>query len=281
MTGDTGKDKDKDKVRRTDLTLLTWNMNHWRQSVASRADAWDHLAGTLADDTGWDVALLQECAPPDDWPHPILWVGIDRYGWGTAVTARNGALREVVLEDDSHPGCVIAAEVTLGGTAFTVASVYGRQEHTKRIDGEPYGMRYAITAVHRMLSDLTPLIDQRGRRRRPEALVLAGDLNISTQLPPPDRERHAGLLRRCAELGLTDGWTVSPDAERAPDCDCAAAPGCGHVRTHTHNRSTRPWQLDYVLANRALEFISCRTVIDGSTWDRSDHAPVVAGLALR
>ena len=40
---------------------------------------------------------------------------------------------------------------------------YGRQEHTKEVDGEPYGLKYAITAVHRMLSDLTPLIDQRGR----------------------------------------------------------------------------------------------------------------------
>jgi endonuclease/exonuclease/phosphatase family metal-dependent hydrolase len=60
-----------------------------------------------------------------------------------------------------------------------------------------------------------------------------------------------------------------------------AAPDCGHVRTHTHNRSQRPWQLDYVFANRALEFTSCRTVIDAHTWERSDHAPVVAELQLK
>ena len=88
------------------------------------------------------------------------------------------------------------------------------------------------------------------------------------------------MLRRCEELGLTDGWTVSPDAERAEDCDCADAPGCGHVPTHTHNRSARPWQLDSVLANRALRFESCRTIIDDATWQRSDHAPVVARLAV-
>ncbi len=263
------------------LTLVTWNLNHWRQSAASRADAWEYLAGELAEQVEWDVALLQECTPPPDWPYPILWSELETYGWGTAVTTRNGTLRPVALEDDSHPGCVVAAEVALDGQAFTLASLYGRQEHTKEVDGEPYGLKYAITAVHRMLSDLTPLIDQRGRRRRPEPLVLAGDLNISTQLSPPDRERHAGLLRRCAELGLTDGWTVSPDAQRAPDCDCVAAPDCGHVRTHTHNRSTRPWQLDYVFANRALEFTSCRTVIDAHTWQRSDHAPVVAELTLK
>jgi exonuclease III len=262
------------------LTLVTWNLNHWRQSPESRAAAWDYLAGPLADLVDWDVALLQECSPPADWPHPMLWTELEQYGWGTGVTARRGALRSVTLEDDSHPGCIVAAELDLNGQLVTLASLYGRQEHAKQVDGERYEMKYAITAVHRMLSDLTPLIDQRGRRRRPTPLVLAGDLNVSTQLAPPDRERHAGILRRCEELGLTDGWTVSPDAVRAEDCDCADTPGCGHVRTHTHNRSARPWQLDYVLANRVLRFDSCRTVLDDVTWQRSDHAPVVARLTL-
>jgi endonuclease/exonuclease/phosphatase family metal-dependent hydrolase len=35
-----------------------------------------------------------------------------------------------------------------------------------------------------------------------------------------------------------------------------------------------------VLANRALRFTSCRTVVDDATWQLSDHAPVVAHLTL-
>ena len=264
------------------LTVLTWNLNHWRQSAASRAAAWEHLDRVLAEAVDWDVALLQECAVPDTWPHPVLWSGVDTLGWGTAVTARRGTLRPVALEDDSHPGCIVAAELTLDGAvpSVTVASLYGRQEHAKQVDGERYPLSYAVTAVHRMLSDLTPLVDHRSRRQRPSPLVLAGDLNVSTQIGGPDRARHAGTLQRFTDLGLTDGWSVSPDAERAPDCDCPAAPGCGHVRTHRHNRSERPWQLDYVFANRALRFTSCRTVVDDATWELSDHAPVVARLEV-
>jgi len=258
------------------LTVVTWNLNHWRQSQETRAEAWEYLAGPLAEQVDWDVALLQECAPPKDWTYPLSSSEIDGLGWGTAVTVRNGELRRVLLEDDSHPGCLVVADVEHGGLTSTVVSIYGRQEHTKEVDGEAFALPFSVSAVHRQLSDLTPVIDHRGRRRARTPLVIGGDLNVTTQLPRIDRVRHVGTLRRFAELGLTDGWTVSPDAVRAEDCDCDAAPDCGHVRTHTHNRSTRPWQLDYVFANAAAKFVSCRTVIDERTWQRSDHAPVVA-----
>lgn len=131
-----------------------------------------------------------------------------------------------------------------------------------------------------MLSDLTPLIDARSRRSVPRPLVLGGDLNVSTQATGPDRARHAGVLQRFADLGLVDAWLESPDAIRAPDCDCPDAPTCGHVRTHTHRRSERPWQLDHVFANRALRLTSCRTVADDVSWALSDHAPIVATYAV-
>jgi hypothetical protein len=105
------------------LRVVTWNLNHWRQSVGSRAEAWEYLGGELAEEIDWDVALLQECTPPADWPHPMLWSELEQYGWGTAVTVRRGTLRPVTLEDDSHPGCVVVAEVDRGTQPFTVASL--------------------------------------------------------------------------------------------------------------------------------------------------------------
>jgi endonuclease/exonuclease/phosphatase family metal-dependent hydrolase len=195
------------------------------------------------------------------------------------VVARTGEVRRIELEDDSHPGCVVAADVRLdGGARHTAISLYGLQEYRKHIDGEPYRLRYAVTAVHRILSDLTPLIDLHGRSRVKRPLVLGGDLNVSSQIDPPDRRRHREVLERFAGLGLKDTWAAAPDSIRAPDCTCEDQP-CRHVRTHTHGRSPRPWQLDYVFANPAWKPISAETHLDEDTWTRSDHAPVVVRLA--
>ena len=84
------------------------------------------------------------------------------------------------------------------------------------------------------------------------------------------------MLERFTSLGLPDAWTVSPDKMPTPDCVCTDAPGCGHVRTHTHRHSAKPWQDDYVVVNRWLRVTSCRTVMDDGSWRPSDHAPMVA-----
>jgi hypothetical protein len=259
------------------LTVVSWNMNHWQNSPAAREAGWEYLFGPLAEETGWDIALLQECLPSRALPR-CVWAPVRDLAWGTAVVARSGIVRRIDLEDDSHPGCAIAADVTLdGGARCTAVSMYGLQEFRKHIDGEPYRLRYAVTAVHRILSDLTPLIDLHGRSRVKRPLVLGGDLNVSSQIDPPDRRRHREVLERFAGLGLQDAWAAGPDSSRAPDCICADDP-CRHVRTHTHRRSSRPWQLDYVFVNSAWKPISAEACIDRSTWSRSDHAPVAVRL---
>jgi endonuclease/exonuclease/phosphatase family metal-dependent hydrolase len=85
------------------------------------------------------------------------------------------------------------------------------------------------------------------------------------------------VLERFAGLGLTDAWVAAHQAMVAPDCDCADEP-CRHVRTHTHRRSVRPWQLDYVFTNATWDVDAITTAIDEHTWSRSDHAPVVVSL---
>lgn len=180
------------------VTVVTWNMNHWQNSNAAQQSAWDYLHGPLAAQTGWDVALLQECAPPEPSARCVF-APVRDHAWGSAVLVRAGSIRRIELEDDSHPGCVVAAEVTReNGTTITAVSLYGLQEYARRIDGECYDVRYAVTAVHRMLSDLTPLIDQHSRHRTKRPLLLGGDLNISSQIDPPDRGRHLEVLERCA-----------------------------------------------------------------------------------
>jgi endonuclease/exonuclease/phosphatase family metal-dependent hydrolase len=260
------------------VRVVSWNLDHWQGSRERRAAAWRYLDGPLVEELQWDVALLQECVPP---PHrtDCLFRPVRNGPWGTAIVTRGAPLHTLELEDDSLPGCLVAAEVDLGERGnVTVVSLYGLNDFPKRVGDETSPHRYAITGVHRLLSDLTPLIDLRGRVRAPRPLILAGDLNVSTQLDPPDRERHRNVLERFASLGLTDAWNVSPDKLPAEDCSCADAPTCGHVRTHTHRRSAKPWQDDYVFVNRRLRVTSCRTVIDDLTWDRSDHAPVATIL---
>lgn len=101
------------------LRVISWNLAHWMRKPPVRAAAWRHLAESLAQSCSWDVALLQECRPPEDWPHPILWLPLGRLDWGTAVTVRRDdpaavdGLRAIALEDDSHPGAVVAARIAL------------------------------------------------------------------------------------------------------------------------------------------------------------------------
>jgi endonuclease/exonuclease/phosphatase family metal-dependent hydrolase len=260
------------------VRVVSWNLDHWQGSAERRAEAWRYLDDTLAQELDWDVALLQECVPPAV-RAGVVFRPVRGGPWGTAVVTRGAEVRHCDLEDDSLPGCLVAAEVDLGERGeLTVVSMYGLNEFRKWAGEQTSAYRYTITSAHRLLSDLTPLIDLRSRVRSPRPLVLAGDLNVSTQLDPPDRERHANALERFASMGLTDAWEVSPDKVPADDCVCADAPGCGHVRTHRHRNSAKPWQDDYVFVNRRLTVVSCRTIIDEHTWQRSDHAPVAAIL---
>jgi hypothetical protein len=116
-------------------------------------------------------------------------------------------------------------------------------------------------------------------------LIVGGDLNCSTQLPPPDRQRHANLFDRIASLGLIDLLERTRAGRQAePDCPCDNAPNCGHVRTHKHRMSDLPWQDDYLFATPTLaeRLTTCYAVHDDDPdpWSLSDHCPVVAVFDL-
>jgi exonuclease III len=138
---------------------------------------------------------------------------------------------------------------------------------------------YTVTTVHRFLSDLTPLLDTLSKR----GVILAGDLNISTQWLGPHRSRHRNALERFATMGLVDCLALGrPARPKLEGCPCEDMPCC-HVRTQRHPRSPVPWQTDYMFVSESLvSRVQACSVIDGGTpnpWELSDHCPIVLDIA--
>ena len=253
------------------IRIVSWNMSHWQQTPAQRAAAWDYL-GSLHP----DFALLQEAVPRDDLAptHCVYRPGGigNRRPWGSAVISFAGPITEVVELPASpsaqpvplqhtYPGSVAVALCEPG---LTLISAYGLIENG-----------YAVATVHKQLSDLTPLFDSKFGRR----VVLAGDLNVSTQLKEPDRSRHRNARERFGTLGLTECLGLErPSRERLADCPCEDDP-CRHVRTQRHGNSDVPWQNDYFFVSRSLvATVQACFAADGGqadSWDLSGHCPVI------
>ena len=163
------------------LRIATWNMDHWRRSKDLREQAWDFLHRVAR----VDVALVQEAFPVGRGLSQVFReTGIrdDRVKppralqWGSAVVSYGPQLRPIehaigpfasapVDLLRTFPGSVAIAELEWE-PPIVVVSAYGIIDHG-----------YAESTVHRILSDLTPLIDE----RRGRGIIIAGDLNITTQ----------------------------------------------------------------------------------------------------
>jgi exonuclease III len=166
-----------------------------------------------------------------------------------------GALMDSGFLEESHPGCVKVADVHRadGSYVATLISIYG-------IHGDPAlnGVRYVPTTVHRMLSDLTPLLD---RSRR--SVIMGGDLNISPQIGYPDTRHHELVIDRIKAFGLVD---------------CLGRFHDDYVQTHRHPGSAQPWQDDWIFAGKRLaeSLRSCDADHSEEAWSLSDHCPVTA-----
>src|SRR5262249_23460870 len=146
----------------------------------------------------------------------------------------------------SHPGAVVAAEIDGPeiGAPITAISLYGLLERF-------LGTEYSITSLHRSLSDLTHLLDDRARRGR---IILGGDLNAS---PARWGTTHRVLFDRIESFGLESCLDYREQL------------------TPTH----RTVQIDYLFLSRELvPRLSASAVID--VGDLSDHSALVADLAL-
>jgi hypothetical protein len=239
--------------------LVTWNLNC---SFRERGDKpWRYL-----DSLQPHVALVQESYRP-----PIEGaIGAELGGtrpWGSWVVPYGEVtLDEILLEpvsnqtpgkggplEVSHPGAFAVADAHLPvGRIVTFASVYGMLAFSVR-----NGMRYAVTTLHRTLSDLTPILDV---YRTPAQVVLAGDLNVSPQIQEPDTAAHAAVIDRIKAFGLVDCLGQAHNGE--------------FVRTF--GKRETPFQGDWVFASPTLKCVRCEPVDTDEVWTLSDHCPVIA-----
>ncbi len=234
------------------IKLVSWNMDHWKTKKARRREAWDQLLLDLDP----DIALIQEAVPPPDLPPAltVLWHAApsSRIG-GTGIISR-WPLSEVPFAN-AYPGCLVVAEVALPGNhSLTVASLYGVLEK--------FGHRlFSVTTLHRMLSDLTPLLIDRRRD-----IVLGGDFNASLQVDAQHRNHsrsHAIFFDRVADFDLVD---------------CVSRFRPFPVQTWRPRRGLIPWQLDYLFVNAriARSLTACDVLDTPGLHPLSDHNPLVA-----
>lgn len=262
-------------------------MDYWRRSDDLRARAWDFLRERIRP----DVALVQEARPTGEFAGVVFREGgicDDRSGkakdlvWGSAVVSFGPSLRGIEHAQGpfrrepnpilrTYPGAVAVAEVE-SDEPLVVVSAYGLIDRG-----------YADATVHRVLSDLTPLIDE----RRARGMVIAGDLNVTTQWSAKHRSflkgRHAeclardrDLFGRFAALGFHNLVMRGEEEGPLPGCDCSEGIACRHVQTQRHERSVFPWQNDYVfVTSDLLDRNPALTVFDDeSVWELSGHCPI-------
>lgn len=241
------------------IKVVSWNMAH-------RSAAWDCLLGSVRP----DIALLQECLPPNDAnlfeKEAFLWKEA-KAGWGTGVLSLNGKISEIKLEPNTHPGGLVGGRVEIGGTKMTVFSMYGLLER-----GSGSKAAYSTTTVHRMLSDLPYLLNGEGDYKgMNDKVLIGGDINISIQCDEKwgKRDRYTNAHRICFErfedFGLVNCFSGKD----------------GYTRTHRHAGSSEPWQNDYLFYSKKISRnVICAVLENDEIVRCSDHNPVVLEIEL-
>lgn len=137
-------------------------------------------------------------------------------------------------------------------------------------------------SVHRSLSDLTPLFED---RRYGERLVIGGDLNTWTGWAAGSRHlaRDEAVLQRIEAFGFVDCLVAAQKSDRGPlaGCPCRFGDACTHTRTRLdRNNPEIPYQMDYLFASPALAagLITCEALDMGEN-NPSDHFPIRATFA--
>ena len=237
------------------LRIATWNF--LSGGSARRSTHWTMLRRRLRA----DILLTQECKPVIARANTIrtaLWSEAARRRWGTALVARDHAIRK--LHVPRYKGWVEGGEVedvTFTGRPVRVFSIHC-----------PAGDHGYIRTMH-------DILDRLARHARVADLVLGGDFNVAVGFRGPDeavrmsRAERVLLERMTDELNLMPCWqTLHPDRPLA------------QTLRWTGNRAA-PYHCDGIFAPRSwrAHLQSC-TIINGPEWHAlSDHNPVVAVFA--
>jgi len=240
------------------LRIATWNMAYgFHRSMLE--DAWNCYLDTC----DADFYLFQEGRPSAVHNRHLVWneIGNSRK-WGSGIYSPTHEVFEEVIKSD-FKGSLTIGNSNVRGIDLTLVSMYGLMEDTGPTKG------YAIPNLHRMVSDLTGLLNGRLPGRRKRTIILGGDLNASTQLDPRQGNRsHELLFARIADFGLEDAHKLSGHEE--------------HVQTLRHRNSAVPWQNDYLFLSTTMAGgLKGYHVIDTEDIRQfSDHNIVVIDIEL-
>ena len=268
------------------LKIVSWNIHQ-------RDEPWRALL-----DTGADVALLQEASqPPVDVADRVR---LDpKTSWKTAGSRRPWCATVAGLSDRvdltfeppvvslGDPGglgvsrngtlAVARATVRATGETFTLASMYACWE--RPLSAEQGGWIFADASVHRLISDLAPLIaTQTGHK-----IIAAGDLNslrgYGENGSPYWARRYNSIFARMEAMGLPFAGPELPDGGLPPadrpselPADSLTVPS---FRRKMDDHATATRQLDFAFASQGL-LSRLRVVAWNSLaeWGPSDHCRV-------
>ncbi|WP_048815415.1 exonuclease/endonuclease/phosphatase family protein [Methanosalsum zhilinae] len=223
-------------------------------------DAWDYLLNEI----DADIILFQEARPTaylnEDDKH-LVWNEIgDNRSWGSGIYSQKYELKEETIKSD-FKGVFSIANTTIGVIDLTLISIYGLIENNGPNKG------FAITNLHRILSDLTGLFC--GRINGKRNIILGGDLNASLQIDQKQKgESHKIFFERLEDFGLKDAFKKLNKPYP--------------LQTLRHSKSKVKWQNDYFFLSEQISnrIVDCAVIENESIRRYSDHNPVVMTIEL-
>jgi len=177
------------------IKIATWNMAYWLHKNFFE-ESWDYFLNGI----DADIYFFQEARPSpkitEDKKH-LVWseIGGSR-PWGSGIYSKKYRLTEEKIKTD-YNGVFSIANTKVNNTKLTLISLYGLITDT-----------YAITNLHRILSDLTPILNGHidGRRN----IILGGDLNASIQCDKiSGNNSHKIFFERLEDFKLNDYFFIS------------------------------------------------------------------------
>jgi len=236
------------------IKIVTWNMAYWSHKNLLE-EAWNYFLN----DIEADFYFFQEARPSkkiqDDKNH-LVWheIGGNR-PWGSGIYSKKYELCEENIKTE-FKGAFSIANTKIEDTKLTLISLYGLMTDT-----------YSITNLHKMLSDLTYLLN--GNINGKRNIILGGDLNASVQLDPMQKNNsHKIFFDRLEDFNLNDCFKLTN--KKFP------------VQTLRHPNSKLKWQDDYFFISKSLskKLINCEIIDNDKVRKYSDHNPVVITLDL-
>ena len=179
-----------------------------------------------------DFYLAQESRPyPKAQEGHMVWneIGGTR-DWGSGIYSPKYEINEEDI-GSKFKGALTIANANVTDTPLTLVSLYGLMESSGSAKG------YSVTNLHRMLSDLTGLLNGHvGGKRN---IILGGDLNASTQFDAVQKNHsHELFFARMADFGLQDAYVLAGNKT--------------HVQTLRRTHNDTPWQDDYLFISKKL-----------------------------